>query len=143
MQLALPTTALYFAASPDGKEAGREDRPHECLPKSRHRPQRNDAGVAQGEKEIVLPPFCELKPFEGLGAVTLDSLGSTDLLGRLATEWQLNPTDTDRLHWELNNARKEAKKGKKALSSRDVDRCMCVFIRDVHGSWFDELDNDS
>lgn len=142
MQLALPTTALYFAASPDGKEAGREDRPHECLPRSRHRPQRNDAGVAQGEKEIVLPPFSQLTPFEGIGAVALTSLRSKDLLGQLASEWQLNASDTDWLHWELNNAWVEATKGRKSFSSRDVDRCMCVFIRDVHGSWFDESDSD-
>jgi len=142
MQLALPTTALYFAASPDGKETGREDRPHECLPKSRHRPERNDAGVAQGEKEIVLPPFCHLEPFKGMGAVPLSSLRSTDCLGQFASEWQLDPCDADWLHWELNNARKEAVRGRKSLSSRDVDRCMCVFIRDVHGSWFDEFDSD-
>jgi len=143
MKLALPTTALYFAASPCGMEAGREDRPHERLPKSRHRPQRNDAGVAQGEKEIVLPPFCQLKPFEGMDVVSLASLRSTDLLEQLATEWQLDSCDTDGLRWELSNARKEAVKGKKSLSSRDIDRCMCVFIRDVHGSWFDESDSDS
>jgi len=145
MQLALPTTALYFAASPDGKEAGREDRPHECLPRGMHRPQYNDAGVAQGEKEIVLPPFCHLKPFEGIGAVSLASLRSADadIFGQLATELQLNPCDTGRLHWELNNAWFQAVKGRKSLGSRDVDRCMCVFIRDVHGSWFDELDGDS
>jgi len=142
MQLALPTTALYFAASPDGKPAGREDRPHECLPRSRHRPQRNDAGVAQGEKEIVLPPFCRLELLEGVGVVPLARLRSTDLLGQLAAEWQLNPCDIDDLHWELKNAWNEATTGKKALSSHHAHNCMCVFIREVHGSWFDELDRD-
>lgn len=143
MQLALPTTALYFAASPDGKEAGREDKPFECLPKSRHRPQRNDSGVAQCEKEIVLPPFCYLKPLRRMSVVSLASLTRKDLLAQLATEWQLNSSDTDGLDWELNNAVNEATTGKKALSSRDVDRCMCVFVRDVRGSWFDEFDGDS
>jgi hypothetical protein len=143
MQLALPTTALYFAASPDGKEAGNEDKPYECLPKSRHRPQRNDSGVAQCEKEIVLPPFCYLKPLRRMSVVSLASLRSKDLLVELAKEWQLNPGDTDGLHWELNNAVNEATTGKKAFSSRDVDRCMCVFVRDVRGSWFDEFDSDS
>jgi hypothetical protein len=142
MQLALPTTALYFAASPDGTEAGREDRPHECLPESRHRPKRNDAGVAQGEKEIVLPPFCRLETFEDMPAVGLASLCSKNLLRRLASEWQLNPRDEDWLHEELHDARVEASRGKKSLSSRDVDRCLCVFVRDVHGSWFDESDGE-
>lgn len=142
MQLALPTTALYSAASPDGKEIGKEDRPNECLPKSRHRPQRNDSGVAQGEKEIVLPPFCHLKPVEGIGTVSLASLRNVDLLGQLVSEWHLNPGDADWLHWELNTARHEAVKGRKSLSDRDVDRCLCLFIRDVQGSWFDNVYTD-
>lgn len=143
MQLALPTTALYFAASPDGKEAGREGKPYECLPKSRHRPQRTDSGVAQCEKEIVLPPFCYLKPLKHMSVVSLASLRSADLLEQLAKEWHLNTRDTDQLDLELNNAVDEATSGKKALSSRDVDHCVCVFVRDVRGSWFDEFDSDS
>jgi len=140
MKLALPTTALYFAASPDGKEAGAEDNPYECLPKSRHRPQRNDSGVAQCEKEIVLPPFCYLEPLKRMSVVSLDRLRSTDLLKQLATEWQLNPFDTDRLQAELSTAVNEVTTGKKALSSRDIENCLCVFVSDVHGSWFDEFD---
>lgn len=137
MQLALPTTALYFAASPDGKEAGRQDRPHECLPKSKLRPVRNDSGVAQGEKEVVLPPFSLLTPFKGMGIVKLSSLTSREVLWQAASEWQLNPREVDWLQWELDNAWNDVVKGKKSLKRRDADRCMCVFIREVSGSWFD------
>lgn len=142
MQLALPTTALYFAASPGDKEVGREDRPHECLPRSRHRPRRVDAGVAQGEKEIILPPFCHIKPVAGMGAVALASLRSTSFLRHLISEWQLNPRDTEWLHRELKNAWEEAVTGKNSFPSRAADCCLCVFIREVHGSWFDASDSD-
>lgn len=138
MKLALPTTALYFAASPDGKEAGREDRPRECLPKSRLRPVRNDSGVAQGEKEIVLPPFCHLAPFGNIGALKLADLRGTGILAKAGQEWQLNARDADWLHWELCNAWHDGVKGGKALSKRDVDRCAVVFISEVTGTWFDE-----
>jgi len=136
MKLALPTTALYFAASPDGKEAGRADRPRECLPKSKLRPVRNDSGVAQGEKEIVLPPFCQLTPFEG-GAMKLSSLRGTDILSKAASEWQLNSRDTDWLEWELGNAWHDVVKGGKSLSSRDLRAGRVLYIREVSGSWFD------
>lgn len=136
MRLALPTTALYFAASPDGKEVGRQDRPYECLPKSRSRPVRNDSGVAQSEKEIVLPPFSSLVPFEGVGAVKLSSLRSSRFLRRAASQWQLRSGEVDEIERELDKAWHEIVKGEKSLRSRDVPDTLVVFIREVNGSWF-------
>jgi len=142
MHLALPTTALYFAASPDGKVAGRQDRPNERLPRSTLRPERNDSGVAQGEKEIVLPPFCHLTPFEGGANVKLAKLSGEDVLQHAISEWKLHSKDTDWLRRELDDVWYDIVKGRRSLRRRDVGRCLCVFIRDVTGSWFDGMDND-
>lgn len=137
MRLALPTTALYFAASPDGKEAGVNGRSHECLPESFLRPVRNDAGVAQGEKEVVLPPFCLLTPAKSFGTIPLSRISSRETAQCAATEWQLDSVGERQIRRELRGAYEQASRGSKALRRRDWDRSVVLFIREVRGSWFE------
>jgi len=140
MRLALPTTALYFAASPDDKAVGTHGRPHECLPKSRLRPKTSDAGVAQGEKEIVLPPFCRLEHVEYPGVVQLSDIRRSGTSRKLADAWKLSSRDAKRIAKELEGAWQDATKGGKSLRKRDVNKCVCLFIRHVRGSWFEDVD---
>jgi len=134
MRLALPTTALYLAAAPDGKPLGKLDRPDEKLPPSPLRPQRSDSGAARGEKEILLPPFSHLVPSV---SVPLAELCNADSARRLIEGWKLNKEDTTRIIKELKDAWKEATNGRKALRTSDAQRCVCLFIEKVEGSWFE------
>lgn len=140
MRLALPTTALYFAASPDGKATGNRDRPRECLPKSRLRPVHNDAGVAQGEKEIVLPPFCHLEHIQALGVVRLADLKRSETARKAAKGFGLGSEGAKAIGRELESAVYDATSGGKALRKFDADKCLVVFINQVDGSWFESQD---
>jgi hypothetical protein len=137
MRLALPTTALYFAASPDGKQVGAHGRADECLPKSQLRPLRNDAGVAQAEKEIVLPPFCRLTPSRRTGMVSCASLGSRRTRRRATEEWQVDGHEARLIEKELDDAFEEVRSGSKALGKRNFARGLCLFVSGVSGTWFE------
>lgn len=132
MRIALPTTALYFTASPDGEPAGKHDRPQERLPPSRLRPGRSDSGAAQVEKEILLPPFSRLEPMASMPLSDLRSAAA-----QAAEGWQLRGEDARRLAWELEDAWNDAMGGRRALRPRDAERCVCLFISKVHGSWLE------
>jgi len=139
MRLALPTTALYFAASPDGEAAGKHDRPHERLPPSRLRPGRSDGGAAQVEKEILLPPFARLLPLASVPLADLRRSNSSDgVAQRVGEAWQLGSEDTHRMSKELGEAWKDATDGRRALKAHDADRCVCLFVSGIKGSWFDD-----
>lgn len=137
MRLALPTTALYFAASPDGKQVGAAGRTDECLPKSGFRPVRSDAGVAQAEKEIILPPFCRLTPAQHTGIVPWARLGSHRTLRRAAEDWQLNSHEERSIEKELEDAFEEARSGPRAFNKRIFARGLCLFVTGVSGTWFE------
>lgn len=134
MRLALPTTALYLAASPDGKPLGKQGRAEERLPTSTLRPQRSDSGAAREEKEILLPPFCRLRPAV---SVPLEELSNADSARRLIESWELGSEEAEQVLKELKDAWKEARNGKKALRSRDAQRCICLFVQKVEGCWFE------
>lgn len=135
MHLALPTTAMYFAASPDGKPAGKPDCPDACLPPSVLRPKRSDGGAAYTEKELVLPPLCRLTP---MNLIMLRDLRSSKVAAQLQAEWQLDRRELRRLRAELDTAYEECVYGKRALKKADVETCVCLFVSGVNGSWFDE-----
>lgn len=135
MHLALPTTALYFAASPDGKPAGKPDCPDAQLPPSNLRPKRSDGGAAQTEKEIVLPPLCRLNP---MSLVMLRDLRSSKVAAQLQAEWHLERREMQWLADELDMTYKECVHGKRALRKEDSNSCVCLFVSGVTGSWFDE-----
>mmetsp|Transcript_105995 Transcript_105995/g.330580 ORF Transcript_105995/g.330580 Transcript_105995/m.330580 type:complete len:182 (+) Transcript_105995:1112-1657(+) len=136
MRLALPTTALYLAAAPDGKPLGRRD---ERLPSSSLRPQRSDSGAAREEKEILLPPFSRLVPAV---SVPLSELCNADSARRLIEGWQLGKEDSRQILKELKDAWKDATRGRKALRSRDAQRCVCLFVQKVDGCWFESPPGD-
>lgn len=140
MRLALPTTALYLAASPDGKPLGGQDRPEERLPSTRLRPKRSDSGAAREEKEIMLPPFSRLVPAV---SVPLDELSNADSARRLIEGWHLSADDASYVLKELKDAWKDATQGKKKLRTEDAHRCICLFIQKVDGCWFETPPGDS
>lgn len=134
MRLALPTTSLYLAASPDRKPIDKEGRRDKRLPDSNLRPKRSDAGAARGEKEVILPPFSRLVPAAVVPFADLEN--SQSALG-VAEHWNLGSTDRHKIVQELKRASKEATHGRKSLTRKDADRAVLLIITEVSGSWFD------
>jgi len=134
MRIALPTTSLYLAASPDSKPIDKIGRSSKRLPDSKLRPKRSDSGAARGEKEVILPPFSRLVP---AAVVPFSDLQHGSSARGVAQHWNVGSQARRKIVQELKSAWKEARYGRKSLTKKDADRALFLIITEVSGSWFE------